>query len=106
MPNVTINIVAKEEHLFLLHAILRSKVRMKRNTEAIWSRFCGRLISYINEYYCSFVKMDYEMELRLTQEEIFDEITSAQKISDLSPELQKVALQLKSTDKEYWKEVV
>ncbi|MFI3169432.1 MAG: hypothetical protein R3Y06_05785 [Faecalibacterium sp.] len=79
---------------------------MERNTQAIWSRFCGRLISYINEYYCSFVATDYEIELHLTQEEIFNEVTSAQKISDLSPELQKVALQLKSSDKEYCKTVI
>ena len=38
--------------------------------DARWSRFCGGLLGYINEYYCKFIKTDYEIELNMKHEDI------------------------------------
>ena len=62
-------------------------------TEAKWSRFCGGLLEYINNYFNRFVKTDYEIDLDMSIEDITKELRSAASIDDLSPQLQKVAKQ-------------
>ncbi|MDR1774044.1 MAG: hypothetical protein LBR30_04170 [Clostridioides sp.] len=67
--------------------------------EAEWSRFCGRLLSYINDYYSIFVKTDYEIELEMALGEILEELQNSRSVEDLSPQLRKIAKQYeKSTD--------
>lgn len=67
--------------------------------EAKWSRFCGGLLGYINDYYNRFVKTDYEIELDMTIEEVTEELQSATSISDLSPQLKIIAERYESTVK-------
>lgn len=62
-------------------------------TKAQWSRFCGRLLGYINDYYCSFIKTDYEIDLDLDMNEIITELQNSTSIEDLSPQLKSVAEQ-------------
>lgn len=65
--------------------------------DARWSRFCGGLLGYINEYYCKFIKTDYEIELNMKHEDILNELQNASSINDLSPQLKKVAEQYKKS---------
>lgn len=65
--------------------------------QARWSRFCGRLLSYIDNYYCEFIKTDYEIELDMTYEDIIKELQTAESIDDFSPQLKAVAEQYKNT---------
>lgn len=67
--------------------------------EAKWSRFCGGLLGYINDYYNRFVETDYEIELDMTIEEVTEELQSATSISDLSPQLKIIAERYESTVK-------
>lgn len=61
--------------------------------EAKWSRFCGGLLGYIEDYYNRFIKTDYEIELGMTMHEVIKEVQQSTSISDLSPQLQKIAKQ-------------
>lgn len=61
--------------------------------EAKWSRFCGGLLGYIEAYYNRFIKTDYEIELEMTMHEVIKEVQQSTSISDLSPQLQKIAKQ-------------
>jgi len=67
--------------------------------EAKWSRFCGRLLSYIDNYYCDFIKTDYEIELNMTTGEIVKELQSSKSMKDLSPQLRTVAEQFAADEK-------
>ncbi len=67
--------------------------------EAKWSRFCGGLLGYINDYYNRFVKTDYEIDLDLTVEEVTNELQNAVSINDLPPQLKTIAEQYESTVK-------
>ena len=64
--------------------------------EAKWSRFCGGLLGYINDYYNRFVKTDYEIELDMTIEEVTKELQNATSINDLSPQLKVIAKRYES----------
>lgn len=65
--------------------------------EAKWSRFCGGLLGYINDYYNRFVKTDYEIELDMSIEEVTAELQKSTSMYDLSPQLKKVAEQYENT---------
>ena len=64
--------------------------------EAKWSRFCGGLLGYINDYYNRFVKTDYEIELDMTIEEVTKELQNATSINDLSTQLKVIAKRYES----------
>lgn len=51
--------------------------------EARWSRFCGWLLSYIEDYYSPFFRVDYEIELDddVTMGDIVKELQTATSIS-------------------------
>lgn len=65
--------------------------------EAKWSRFCGGLLGYINDYYNRFIKTDYEIQLDMNIEDVTAELQKSTSMDDLSPQLKKVAEQYKST---------
>lgn len=60
--------------------------------EAKWSRFCSRLLSFIDGYYSPFIKTDYEVKLDMTMEEITKELQASHSMADLSPQLRRVAM--------------
>lgn len=62
-------------------------------TEAAWSRFCGGLLGYIDDYYCRFTKTDYEINLDMSRGDIVRELQLSSSIDNLSPQLKKVAEQ-------------
>ena len=68
--------------------------------EARWSRFCGWLLSYIEDYYSPFFKVDYEIELDddVTMGDIVKELQTATSISELSSQLQKIARQFRDSN--------
>lgn len=61
--------------------------------EAKWSRFCGGLLEYINNYCCEFIKTDYEIELDMTMGEVETELQISCSIDELSPQLKVIANQ-------------
>lgn len=65
--------------------------------EAKWSRFCGGLLGYINNYYSKFIKTDYEIQLDMGIGEFTEELRKSKSMDDLSPQLKKVAEQYEST---------
>lgn len=68
--------------------------------EAAWSRFCGGLLGYINNYYSCFIKTDYEIQLDISMGDVMAELWKAASIDDLSPQLKKVAEQYEKTIKD------
>lgn len=70
-------------------------------TEAEWSRFGGMLLEYISNYYSSFIKTDYEIDLEMSLGDVMNELQIKDSIEDLSPQLKRVAEQFK---REFYKE--
>ena len=61
--------------------------------DAEWSRFCGGLLNYINNYYNRFIKTDYTIECDMSISEIENEIWSSKSIDDFSLQLKNIAKQ-------------
>ena len=57
------------------------------------SMFCGRLLSYIDNYYCEFIKTDYDVQLDMSMENVIKELQESTSFDELSPQLQNVARQ-------------
>ena len=69
---------------------------MNEYEKAKWSRFCGGLLGYINDYYNRFIRTDYEIELDMTIEEVSTELQNSTSINDLSPQLKAIAEQYRN----------
>lgn len=54
---------------------------MKELENAIWSRFSGRLLGYIENYYNRFIQTDYEIQLDMTMGEVLGELQQKSSIS-------------------------